>query len=81
LLPAIEVVGGGVTLNFKTKTKCISLCVLVSSFTHKTINSEINSISSGYYIESYYKAYYKTKRSKQRNKAPRHRQMTRSPHT
>jgi hypothetical protein len=27
-------------------------------------NSEINSITSVYYIESYYIAYYKTKRSK-----------------
>jgi hypothetical protein len=44
-----------VTLSFKVKTEYISLCVLESSFTHKAINSEINSISSIYYIESYYK--------------------------
>jgi hypothetical protein len=55
----------GVTHNFKAKTECIPLCVTRSSFTHKTTNSEINSITSVYYIESYYKAYYKTKRSTQ----------------
>jgi hypothetical protein len=64
------------TLSFKAKTKCIPLCVPGSSFTHKAINSEINNITSVYYIESYYRAYYKTKRPKQRSKAPHHRQMT-----
>jgi hypothetical protein len=51
--------GGGVTPSFKAKTECIPLCVPGSRFTHKVINSEINSITSIYYIESYYK----TKRS------------------
>jgi hypothetical protein len=32
---------GGVTLSFKVKTECISLCMLRSIFTHKTINSKI----------------------------------------
>jgi hypothetical protein len=58
--------GDVVTPSFKAKTECIHLCVPGSNFTHKTINSEINSITSVYYIESYYKTYYKTKRSKQR---------------
>jgi hypothetical protein len=44
-----------VTPGFKAKTKCIPLCVLGSIFTHKVTNSEINSITSVYYIESYYK--------------------------
>jgi hypothetical protein len=44
-----------VTPSFKVKTECISLCVLESSFTHKTTNNEINSITSVYYIKSYYK--------------------------
>jgi hypothetical protein len=30
------------------------MCVLGSSFTHKVTNSEINSITIVYYIESYY---------------------------
>jgi hypothetical protein len=30
------------------KTECIPLCVPGSSFTHKAINSKINSISSVY---------------------------------
>jgi hypothetical protein len=46
------------------------------SFTRKVTNSEINGITSVYYIESYYKAYYKTKRSTQWSKAPCHMQMT-----
>jgi hypothetical protein len=62
-----------VTPNFMAKTECIPFCVLGSSFTHKATTSEINSITSIYYIESYYKTYYKTKRSTQRNKAPHHR--------
>jgi hypothetical protein len=45
-----------VTPNFKLKTKCILLYMSGSSFTHKVINSEINSIISVYYIESYYKS-------------------------
>jgi hypothetical protein len=44
-----------VTPNFKAKTECIPLCVPGSSFTHKVTNSEINSITSVYYIISYYK--------------------------
>jgi hypothetical protein len=68
-------------LVFKAITECILLCVSGSIFTHKSTNSEINSITSIYYIESYYKTYYKTKRSKQWNKAPHHRQMTGGPHT
>jgi hypothetical protein len=43
---------GNVTPSFKAKTKCIHLCVTGSSFTHKATNSEINSITSVYYIES-----------------------------
>jgi hypothetical protein len=77
----LTVVDRFVTLSFKAKTKCILLCVPGSSFTHKATNSEINSISSVYYIESYYKTYYKTKRSKQQKQAPRRRQMTGGPHT
>jgi hypothetical protein len=42
-----------VTPNFKAKTECIPLCVPGSSFTHKVTNSEINSITSVYYIVSY----------------------------
>jgi hypothetical protein len=42
-----------VTPSFKIKTECISLCVPGSSFTHKVINSEINSITSVYNIVSY----------------------------
>jgi hypothetical protein len=41
-----------VIYNFKIKTECISLYVSGLSFTHKEINSEINSITSVYYIES-----------------------------
>jgi hypothetical protein len=41
-----------VTPNFKAKTECILLYVPESIFTHKMINSEINSITSVYYIES-----------------------------
>jgi hypothetical protein len=37
-----------VTHSFKTKTECISLCVLRSSFTHKATNSKINNIISVY---------------------------------
>jgi hypothetical protein len=44
--------GGGVAPSFKAKTKCIHLCVSGLSFTHKAINSEINSITNVYYIES-----------------------------
>jgi hypothetical protein len=44
-----------VTPGFKAKTKCIHLCVSGSIFTHKVTNSEINSITSVYYIEFYYK--------------------------
>jgi hypothetical protein len=44
-----------VTPSFKAKTKCIPLCVPGSRFTHKVTNSEINSITSVYYIKSYYK--------------------------
>jgi hypothetical protein len=57
-----------------------SLCVSGSIFTHKVTNSEINSITNVYCIESYYKTYYKTKRSKQRNKEPHHKQMIVGPH-
>jgi hypothetical protein len=53
-----------VTLSFKAKTECIPLCVPRSSFTHKAANSEINNITSVYYIKSYYKTYAKTTRSK-----------------
>jgi hypothetical protein len=45
-----------VTPSFKVKTECITLCVPGSCFTHKMINSEINSITSVYYIVSYYKS-------------------------
>jgi hypothetical protein len=45
-----------VTSNFKLKTKCIPLYMPGPSFTHKVINSKINSIISVYYIESYYKS-------------------------
>jgi hypothetical protein len=38
-----------VTPSFKAKTECIPLCVPGSIFTHKVINSEINSITSVYY--------------------------------
>jgi hypothetical protein len=41
-----------VTPCFKVKTECIPLCVSGSIFTHKTTNSEINSITSVYNIES-----------------------------
>jgi hypothetical protein len=44
-----------ITPSFKAKTECIPLCVPRSSFTHKANNSEINSITSVYYIISYYK--------------------------
>jgi hypothetical protein len=44
-----------VTPSSKAKTEYIPLCVSGSSFTHKAINSEINSITSVYYIKSYYK--------------------------
>jgi hypothetical protein len=54
-----------VTPNFKAKTECIPPCVPGSIFTHKVTNSEINSITSVYYINSYNKTDYKTKRSKQ----------------
>jgi hypothetical protein len=64
-----------VTPSFKAKIECKPLCVSGSSFTHKVINSEINSITSVYYIDYHYKAYYKTKWSTQQNKAPYHRQM------
>jgi hypothetical protein len=40
-----------VTPSFKAKTECIPLYVLVSSFTYKATNSEINSITSVHYIE------------------------------
>jgi hypothetical protein len=43
-------------LVFKAKTECIPSCVLGSCFTHKSTNSEINSIISVYYIVSYYKS-------------------------
>jgi hypothetical protein len=43
------------TSSFKAKIECIPLCVPRSSFTHKATNSEINNITSVYYIESYYK--------------------------
>jgi hypothetical protein len=46
---------GFVTPNFKAKTKCISLSVQGSSLTHNVTNSEINSITNVYYIETYYK--------------------------
>jgi hypothetical protein len=46
----------GVTPSFKVKTECIPLCAPGSSFTHKAINSGINSITSVYYIVSYYKS-------------------------
>jgi hypothetical protein len=39
----------GVTPSFKVKTECIPLCVPKSIFTHKTTNSEINSITNVYY--------------------------------
>jgi hypothetical protein len=55
------------------------MCARIKFHTKMT-NSEINSITSVYFIESNYNAYYKTKWSKQRNKAPHHRQMTRGPH-
>jgi 2-polyprenyl-3-methyl-5-hydroxy-6-metoxy-1,4-benzoquinol methylase len=45
----------GVTPSFKAKTECIHLYVQGSSFTYKVTNSEINSITSVYYIVSYYK--------------------------
>jgi hypothetical protein len=45
-----------VTLSFKAKIECISLCVSTSIFTHKATNSEINSMINVYYIESYYKS-------------------------
>jgi hypothetical protein len=45
----------GVAPSFKAKTECIPLCVPGSSFTHKATSSEINSITSVYYIISYYK--------------------------
>jgi hypothetical protein len=38
-----------VTPNFKVKIECIFLCMSKSSFTHKAINSEINSIINIYY--------------------------------
>jgi hypothetical protein len=41
-----------VTPRFKAKTKCIPLCVPGSIFTHKATNSELNSITNVYYIES-----------------------------
>jgi hypothetical protein len=69
-----------ITPSFKAKTECIPLCVPESSFTYKVTNSEINSITSVYYIKSYYIAYYKIKRSNRQNKAPHHRQMTGGPH-
>jgi hypothetical protein len=50
-----------ITPSFNVKIECISLCVSVSSFTYKSTNSEINSITSIYYIISYYKTYYKSK--------------------
>jgi hypothetical protein len=65
-----------VTPNFKAKTEYIPLCVPGSIFTHKATNSEINSITNVYYIESYYKTSYKTERSTQWKQAPHHRQMT-----
>jgi hypothetical protein len=43
--------GGHVTHSFKAKTESIPLCVPRSSFTRKVTNSEINSITSVYYIE------------------------------
>jgi hypothetical protein len=39
----------GVTPSFNAKTECVHLCVPGSIFTHKTINSKINSITSVYY--------------------------------
>jgi hypothetical protein len=65
--------GECVTPSFKAKNECIPLCVLGLIFIHKATNSEINSITSVYYIKYYYKACYQTKRSMQRNKAPSHR--------
>jgi hypothetical protein len=53
-----------VTPSFKAKIECIPLCVSGSSSTHKMTNSEINSITSVYCIESYYKTYYKSIRTK-----------------
>jgi hypothetical protein len=44
-----------VTQSFKAKTECTPLCVPGSSFTHKATSSEMNSITSVYYIASYYK--------------------------
>jgi hypothetical protein len=44
-----------VTPSFKAKTECVPLSVPGSSFTHKGTSSEINSITSVYYIVSYYK--------------------------
>jgi hypothetical protein len=78
--PRARPAGVAVTPNFKAKTECIPLCVLGLTFTHKMTNSEINSISSVYYIDYCYRAYCKTKRSKQRNKPPHHKQMTGGPH-
>jgi hypothetical protein len=46
-----------VTTSFKAKTECIALCVSGSSFTHTVTNSEVNSITSVYYIDSYYKTF------------------------
>jgi hypothetical protein len=37
------------TPSFKVKTECIPLCMPESIFTHKAINSEINSIINVYY--------------------------------
>jgi hypothetical protein len=42
-----------ITPSFYTKTECLPLCVPRSGFTHKETNSEINSITSVYYIVSY----------------------------
>jgi hypothetical protein len=39
-----------------------------SIFTHKATNSEINSITTVYYIKSFSKTYYKTESSTQRKK-------------
>jgi hypothetical protein len=39
----------------RSKLNALTLCVSGLSFTHKTTNSEINNITSIYYIKSYYK--------------------------
>jgi hypothetical protein len=66
-------------LVLRPKLNALLLCVPRSSFIHKVTNSETNSITSVYYIESYYKT---ITRARGLNNGNKHHDMhmTRGPH-